>query len=79
MNRNNEFTRRRFVGGLLRGALVAAVAPNFIPLRVLAGELAPDAGSVSEAPALRVVYFDQRRETLDPRQTLRRALAPDGE
>ena len=41
MNRNNEFTRRRFVGGLLRGALVAAVAPNFIPLRVLAGENTP--------------------------------------
>jgi predicted dehydrogenase len=38
MKRNQELTRRRFVGGLLRGALVAAVAPDFIPLRVLAGE-----------------------------------------
>ena len=41
MKRNLEITRRRFVGGLLRGALVAAVAPNFIPLRVLAGENTP--------------------------------------
>lgn len=41
MKRNLELTRRRFVGGLLRGALVAAAAPNFIPLRVLAGENTP--------------------------------------
>jgi predicted dehydrogenase len=41
MKRNPEFSRRRFVGGMLRGALVAAVAPNFIPLRVLAGENTP--------------------------------------
>ena len=36
-----ELSRRKFVGGLLRGAIVAAVAPNFIPLRVLAGENTP--------------------------------------
>ena len=41
MKRNTEFSRRKFVGGMLRGALVAAVAPNFIPLRVLAGENTP--------------------------------------
>ena len=41
MKRNNEFSRRKFVGGMLRGALVAAVAPNFIPLRVLAGDNTP--------------------------------------
>ena len=41
LKRNPEFTRRKFVGGMLRGALVAAVAPNFIPLRVLAGENTP--------------------------------------
>jgi len=38
MKRNSEFSRRKFVGGMLRGVLVAVVAPNFIPLRVLAGE-----------------------------------------
>lgn len=41
MKQNQELTRRRFVGGLLRGALVATVAPSFIPLRVLAGENTP--------------------------------------
>jgi predicted dehydrogenase len=41
MKKTDRLTRRRFAGGLLRGALVAAVAPNFIPLRVLAGENTP--------------------------------------
>ena len=41
MKRNSHLSRRKFVGGLLRGALVAAVAPNFIPLRVLAGDNTP--------------------------------------
>ncbi len=41
MKRNQELSRRRFVGGLLQGALVAAAAPNFIPLRTLAGENTP--------------------------------------
>ncbi len=41
LKRNDEFSRRKFVGGMLRGALVAAVAPNFIPLRVLAGDNTP--------------------------------------
>ena len=36
-----KFTRRRFAGGLLQSVLLAAVAPNFIPLRVLAGDNTP--------------------------------------
>jgi len=41
MKRHNELSRRRFVGGMLKAALLAATAPNFIPLRVLAGENTP--------------------------------------
>lgn len=48
-------------------------------IRLLTGELAPDAGEVRRADALRVVVFDQHREQLDPRQDLRHALAPNGE
>ena len=48
-------------------------------LRVLNGEIAADNGSVERADALRVVYFDQNREQLDPAVTLRKALAPDGD
>jgi ABC transport system ATP-binding/permease protein len=48
-------------------------------LRILAGEIEPDAGSVERADGLRVVYFDQDREQLDPNATLRKTLAPDGD
>jgi ATP-binding cassette subfamily F protein uup len=48
-------------------------------LRVLAGELAPDAGTVSRAEGLRVVVFEQGRAALDPSATLRKSLCPNGE
>jgi len=48
-------------------------------LRMIVGELTPDAGTIRPAEALRVVYFDQNRRTLDPELSLRRALAPDGD
>ncbi len=48
-------------------------------LRVLNGEIAADSGSVERADALRVVYFDQNRDQLDPAVPLRKALAPDGD
>jgi len=48
-------------------------------LRVLLGQLKPDGGTVRRADALRVVFFDQHREGLDPALSLRRALAPEGD
>ncbi|PIE58339.1 MAG: ABC transporter ATP-binding protein [Desulfobulbus propionicus] len=39
----------------------------------------PDTGTITRADNLRLVSFDQRREQLDKNQTLRRALAPDGD
>jgi ATP-binding cassette subfamily F protein uup len=39
----------------------------------------PDSGTIQCADNLRIVSFDQRREQLDQDQTLRRALAPDGD
>jgi ATP-binding cassette subfamily F protein uup len=48
-------------------------------LRILNGEIAPDAGTVERADGLRVVYFDQNRQQLDPQVTLRKALAPEGD
>jgi ATP-binding cassette subfamily F protein uup len=48
-------------------------------LRLLAGELEPDAGRLERAPALRIVYFDQAREHLDPTQTLRQGLGARGD
>jgi ATP-binding cassette subfamily F protein uup len=48
-------------------------------LRILNGELAPDAGRVEQAMALRTVYFDQTREQLDPSQSLRQGLGAHGD
>jgi len=48
-------------------------------LKMIVGELAPDSGKTRKADDLRVVYFDQSRSTLDDAQTLKRALAPEGD
>jgi ATP-binding cassette subfamily F protein uup len=48
-------------------------------LKVLAGELLPDAGTVSHAEDLRVEMFEQARATLDANATLRQALCPNGD
>jgi ATP-binding cassette subfamily F protein uup len=48
-------------------------------LRMIVGELSPDAGTIEQADRLRVVYFEQNRESLDPTLTLKRALAPEGD
>jgi len=48
-------------------------------LRLITGELPPDAGTIEKADWLRIVYFEQNRESLDPTLTLKRALAPEGD
>lgn len=48
-------------------------------LRLLAGTLEPDRGTIVRAEGLRIVVFEQHRESLDRTLTLRRALAPAGD
>lgn len=48
-------------------------------LRVLAGETAPDAGTIIRAEGLKVVAFDQNRQGLDRALPLRRALSPNAD
>ena len=48
-------------------------------LNLLAGSLEADAGDIERALGLRLVRFEQHRAGLDPMQSLRRALAPEGE
>jgi ATP-binding cassette subfamily F protein uup len=48
-------------------------------LRLLAGTLEPDSGSIVRAEGLRIVSFEQHRDSLDQAATLRRALAPSGD
>ncbi len=53
-------------------------------MKILAGAvnksgMVPDSGVVKVADNIKIVSFDQNRETIDPTLTLRRALAPDGD
>jgi ATP-binding cassette subfamily F protein uup len=74
------FTGLNFI--LTAGMKVGLVGPNgsgkTTLLRLLRGEIEQAEGSIRRAEALRLVYFSQMRE-LDENQTLRRALAPEGD
>jgi ATP-binding cassette subfamily F protein uup len=48
-------------------------------LHVLAGEIAPDAGTVTRADRIRTVMFEQGRTTLDQTATLRQVLSPNSD
>jgi ATP-binding cassette subfamily F protein uup len=48
-------------------------------LKILQSKLAPDQGTVTTAEQLKVVYYDQHRETLPEGLTLKRALAADSD
>lgn len=42
-------------------------------------DVLPDSGTIETAENVRIVSFDQRREQLDQKQTLKQALSPDGD
>jgi ABC transport system ATP-binding/permease protein len=48
-------------------------------LKMLEGVLPPDAGEIERADNLKIVVFEQERDTLDPTLSLKRALAPEGD
>jgi ATP-binding cassette subfamily F protein uup len=66
---------------VLRGDRVAFVGPNGIGkttlLKMLTGEVAPDAGTVALGTNLQVAVFDQARAALDPEATLWDSLTGD--
>ncbi|MDT7040965.1 ABC-F family ATP-binding cassette domain-containing protein [Candidatus Nitronereus thalassa] len=47
-------------------------------LKLLAKAIEPDRGRVTHADVLQLVYFDQHREQLDPKETLRKTLSDTG-
>ncbi|HEX6861032.1 MAG TPA: ATP-binding cassette domain-containing protein [Caulobacteraceae bacterium] len=67
---------------ILRGDRVAIVGPNGAGkttlVKIMLGELAPDAGTVRLGTNLQVVYLDQARDDLKPGMTLWDALTPGG-
>ncbi|MBL29612.1 MAG: elongation factor 3 [Rhodospirillaceae bacterium] len=73
---------RSFSTRIMRGDRVAVIGPNGAGkttlLRMLTGDLAPDSGSIRLGTNLVPLYYDQRRESLDPDATLWRTLCPKG-
>jgi ATP-binding cassette subfamily F protein uup len=65
-----------------RGDRLAVVGPNGAGkttlVKLLLGEIAPDAGTVTLGTGLEVAYVDQARAELSSEATLWEALAPDG-
>ena len=65
-----------------RGDRLGIIGPNGAGkstlVKILMGTLAPDAGKLRLGTNVQAVYFDQRRESLDPEATLWEVLAPDG-
>jgi len=68
---------------ITRGTRVGLIGPNgsgkTTLIEVLAGSVTPDDGVIEHADGLRIARFRQDRGGLDPTQSLRRALAPDGD
>ncbi|HYH17833.1 MAG TPA: ATP-binding cassette domain-containing protein [Azospirillum sp.] len=73
---------RDFSTRILRGDRVGLIGPNGAGkstlLKMLTGQLAPDSGTVKLGTNLEPAYFDQRREGLDPEDTIRHVLCPFG-
>jgi ABC transport system ATP-binding/permease protein len=65
-----------------RGDRLGIIGPNGAGkstlVKILMGNLAPDAGKLKIGSNVEPLYFDQRRESLDPEATLWQVLAPDG-
>jgi len=73
---------RGFSTRVLRGDRIGIIGPNGAGkttlLRMLAGELAPDTGSIRVAKNLTRACFDQHRALLDPEASLKKTLCEGG-
>ena len=68
-----------FSPGMRLGIMGANGTGKTTLLKIFAGTLEPDVGTIKKADDLRIVYFDQQRTKIPENITLREALATDGE
>jgi ATP-binding cassette subfamily F protein uup len=65
---------------IMRGDRIGLIGPNGAGkttlIRLILGQLAPDEGSVRAGTNLKVAYFDQLREQLDPEATVADMISP---
>ena len=65
---------------IMRGDRIGLIGANGAGkstlIRIILGELAPDAGTVRLGTRLSIAYFDQLRAQLDPNATLAEAISP---
>ncbi len=81
---SKRFAARPLIEGLsmriMRGDRIGLIGPNGAGkstlIRLILGELAPDAGTVRLGTRLNIAYFDQLRAQLDPGATLADAISP---
>jgi ABC transport system ATP-binding/permease protein len=86
-NVSKAFGERKIVGNvscrIQRGDKIGMIGPNGCGkttlLRLILGELAPDAGEVRLGTKLEIAYFDQFRSQLDPEATLAEVISPGSE
>ncbi len=73
---------KTFSTRILRGDRLAIVGPNGAGkttlVKLLLGEVAPDAGEVKLGTNLEIAYIDQARAALTPEMTLKEVLTPGG-
>ncbi len=78
----DKVVAERFSTRVMRGDRVAIVGPNGAGkttlVKLLLGQVAPDAGEVRLGTGLEVAYLDQARAELKPGDTLKDVLAPKG-
>lgn len=71
---NEESVIKDFSIRIMRGDRIGLIGPNGIGkstlLNILLGKLVPTAGKVTIGTQLKVAYFDQRRQRLDPNKTV---------
>ncbi|VAW57757.1 Bis-ABC ATPase Uup [hydrothermal vent metagenome] len=76
----NQPIVRNFSTLITRGDRIGILGPNGVGkstlIKLMLGELQPDEGSIELGTKLEIAYFDQLREELDLKQSVRNNLAP---